>query len=125
MLSGKNHLRAARADARALRLAARDAARHARAAGNAEVQELMDDVEELIHRIGDTVDPETLRVRERVSEAVASTRKAIADGGARVRRQAGEALAVGDQYVRKQPWEAVGAAAVLGLVLGFLVFRRS
>lgn len=120
MHTAKDHMRATRGDARALRHAARDAARHARAAGNAELQLLIEDVEELIQRVGDTVDPETLRVRERVAEAVANARDSIAERSAQVR----QALSASDHYVRNQPWEAVGAAAVLGVVLGFLVFRR-
>jgi ElaB/YqjD/DUF883 family membrane-anchored ribosome-binding protein len=113
-------MRAARSDARALRHAARDAARHARAAGNAEVEALIEDVEELIRRVGDAAGPENLRARERVAEAVANTREAIEERSAQIR----QALAASDKYVRNQPWEAVGAAALLGLVLGFLVFRR-
>jgi ElaB/YqjD/DUF883 family membrane-anchored ribosome-binding protein len=41
-----------------------------------------------------------------------------------VQRQARGALTAGDTYVREQPWEAIGAAALMGLVIGFLVFRR-
>jgi ElaB/YqjD/DUF883 family membrane-anchored ribosome-binding protein len=42
----------------------------------------------------------------------------------RVQRQAREALSAGDTYVHDQPWQAIGAAAVAGLVLGLLVYRR-
>jgi len=120
----KESLRAARGDAKALRDAARSAARHARAAGNAEVEALIEDVEELIHQIGEAAEPEMARARERVTDAVASTKRAIAGGATQVRRQAGEALEAGDSYVRGQPWKAVGAAAALGLIVGVLAFRR-
>ena len=29
-----------------------------------------------------------------------------------------------DQYVREQPWQAVGISAAVGLLIGFLVGRR-
>ena len=125
MQTAKDHVRAARADARALRDAARDAARHARAAGDAEVQQLIEEVEEMIGRVGDVLDPETLRLRERVTDAVANTRRALAAGSAQVRHRAGEAWTASDHYVRGKPWEAVGAAALLGVALGFLLFRRN
>jgi len=121
--TAKDHLRTARADARALRDAARDAARHARAAGNAEVQKLIEDVEDLIRHLGATVDPDTARLRARVADAVTDTRRALAEGATQVRRHAGEALAASDTYVHAQPWQAIGAAAVAGLVVGFLVRR--
>jgi ElaB/YqjD/DUF883 family membrane-anchored ribosome-binding protein len=120
----KESLRAARGDARAMRDAARSAARHARAAGNAEIEALIEDVEQLIHQIGEAAEPEMARARERVTDAVASTKRAIAGGATQVRRQAGEALEAGDSYVRGQPWKAVGAAAALGLIVGVLAFRR-
>jgi ElaB/YqjD/DUF883 family membrane-anchored ribosome-binding protein len=41
-----------------------------------------------------------------------------------VQRQAKEALEAGDRYVRDQPWDAIGIAAVAGLAIGFLVGRR-
>jgi ElaB/YqjD/DUF883 family membrane-anchored ribosome-binding protein len=41
-----------------------------------------------------------------------------------VQRQARQALAAGDSYVHEQPWEAIGAAAVAGLLVGLLVLRR-
>jgi ElaB/YqjD/DUF883 family membrane-anchored ribosome-binding protein len=124
MKTGNYHLRAARADARALRDAARDAARHARAAGNAEVLKLIEDVEELVRQVGEAAEPQTQRIRERMADAVSSTRRAIASSAAQVRRQAGDALEAGDSYVHGQPWQVIGAAAVVGLVAGFLMFRR-
>jgi ElaB/YqjD/DUF883 family membrane-anchored ribosome-binding protein len=77
-----------------------------------------------VRHLGAAVDPETARIRARVTDAVESTRRAVTSGAAQVRRQAGEALAAGDDYVRAQPWQAVGAAALAGLVIGLLIFRR-
>jgi ElaB/YqjD/DUF883 family membrane-anchored ribosome-binding protein len=126
MQSARQHLRAARADARTLRSAARDAARHAGAAGNIEVQKLIEDVEELIENLGEAIhSPETERMRARVADTIVSTRRALTSGASQMRRQAGEAWDAGDSYVRAQPWQAVGAAALAGLVIGLLVFRRS
>jgi ElaB/YqjD/DUF883 family membrane-anchored ribosome-binding protein len=117
-------LRAARADARALRDAARAAARHAREAGNAEVEKLITDVEELIGQLDESLEPQSARVRAGFTEAVGGARRAIADGATQARRRAGEALAASEGYVRGRPWGAVGAAAIAGLVLGVLAFRR-
>jgi ElaB/YqjD/DUF883 family membrane-anchored ribosome-binding protein len=109
---------------RNLKHAARDAARRARAVGNQEVETLISEVEELIERLGDTADPGIARIRARVAETVRSTRRALSEGAAGVQRQARQALTAGDTYVRAQPWEAIGFAAAVGVVIGFLVFRR-
>ena len=112
------------AETRTLREAARDAARRARAAGNQEVENLITDVEELIERLADSADPAVVQIRARVSEAVRRTRRAITIGASEAQRQARSALVAGDSYVHEQPWEAIGAAAVAGLLIGLLLFRR-
>ena len=113
-----------RHDARTIRSAAREAARQARVAANQEVRKLIADVEDLVRRVGDAADPELARLRAKVESTVATTKKAISDGTDQVQRQAKEALEAGDRYVRDQPWEAIGIAAVAGLAIGFLVGRR-
>lgn len=109
-------------DTQTLRDAARDAAR--RAAGNPELEQLIADVEALIDRLGDPKDPATAQLCSRVAEAVARARRAVNERAAQVQRQTREALEAGDAYVRTQPWESVGVAAVAGLVVGMLLFRR-
>jgi len=111
-------------EARGLRDAARAAAHRARALGNAEVEKLIGEVDELITRLADTADPGIARLRARVADTLRSTRRAVADGAAQVQRQARQAFDAGDTYVREQPWEAVGVAAFAGLVVGLLLFRR-
>jgi ElaB/YqjD/DUF883 family membrane-anchored ribosome-binding protein len=113
-----------RHDGRTIRSAAREAARQARVAANQEVRKLIADVEELIRRVGDAADPELARLRAKVESTVATTRKAISDGTEQVQRQAKNAFEASDRYVRDQPWEAIGIAAIAGLAIGLLVGRR-
>ncbi len=114
--------RAAERDARSLKRAAREAAE--RAAGNPEVEKLIADVEALIDRLGDAGDPAVAHLCAKVADAVASAKRAVNERATLVQRQARDALAAGDVYVHEQPWEAIGVAAVAGLVIGMLVFRR-
>jgi ElaB/YqjD/DUF883 family membrane-anchored ribosome-binding protein len=112
-----------RGHARNIRGAAREAAQQAGAAASDEVQNLIADVEDLIDRVGDAADPEVRRLRSKVTAAIATTKTSIADGAEQVQRQAKEAFLAGDRYVRNQPWEAIGIAALAGLAVGFLVAR--
>jgi len=113
-----------RHDGKTVKGAARDAARQARVAANQEVHKLIADVEDLVRRVGDAADPELARLRAKVESTVVTTKRAISDGTEQVQRQAKEALEAGDRYVRDQPWDAIGIAAVVGLAIGFLVGRR-
>jgi ElaB/YqjD/DUF883 family membrane-anchored ribosome-binding protein len=91
------------------------------AAASEEVQNLIADVEDLIDRVGEAADPEVKRLRAKVADAVVSTKRTIATGADQVQRQAKEAFDASDRYVRNQPWEAIGIAALAGIAVGFLV----
>ena len=111
-------------DATTLREAARDAARRAQATGNMEVEMLCADVEELINRVGQSADPNVAHLCARVAEAVANARRAMNVRATQVQRQARDAFVASDSYVREQPWQAIGAAAMVGVLIGLLAFRR-
>ena len=113
-----------RHDGKTIKGAAREAARQARVAANQEVRKLIADVEELIRRVADAADPELARLRAKVESTVATTKRAISDGTEQVQRQAKDAFEASDRYVRDQPWEAIGIAAIAGLAIGLLVGRR-
>ena len=104
--------------------AAREAAQDATGTAREEVQNLISDVEDLIDRVGDAADPEVRRLRSKVATAVETTKKSIADSADQIQRQAREAFLAGDRYVRNQPWEAIGIAALAGIAVGYLVSRR-
>jgi ElaB/YqjD/DUF883 family membrane-anchored ribosome-binding protein len=113
-----------RPDPRTLRSAAREAAQQASAAAGDEVQNLIADVEDLMARVGDAADPEIRRLRSKVAAAITTAKKSIAEGVEQVQGQANQAIEASDRYVRNQPWEAIGIAALAGLAVGFLVARR-
>lgn len=102
----------------------REASRQARAAVREEVQKLIADVEGLIRRVGDAADPELRRMRAEVQNAIAATRQALAERAEQVQQRAGEVFEASDSYVRAQPWQTLGAVAVVGLFVGFLIGRR-
>jgi ElaB protein len=90
-------------------------------AASEEVQNLIADVEDLVDRVGEAADPEIRRLRAKVADAVISTKRSIAAGADHVQRHAKDAFDASDRYVRNQPWEAIGIAALAGIAVGFLV----
>ena len=100
------------------------AVRTAAGAGAHEVQNLIADVEDLVAGLGEAIDPELARLKSRVKETVDSTRQAIAGGVSTVQDQARVALSASDDYVREQPWQAIGITALASFLIGFLAGRR-
>ncbi len=89
-----------------------------------EIRNLMADTVDLLDRMAHVADPETLRLREKLAQSLATAKRAVGEGADRIQRQARQALRAGDGYVRDRPWNAVGIAAAAGLIVGLLIRKR-
>ena len=89
-----------------------------------EVSALIADVQELLWRVGHLADPEITLLRTKVENGISAAKHTLAEGSTTVRRSAREALSAGDGFVRDHSWQAVGIAAVAGVLVGFLAARR-
>lgn len=89
-----------------------------------EVRALLADVQQLMQRIAHDADPAIIQLRTKVEAAMAMARSALAGGTERAAKEARSAIDRGDRYVAAQPWQAMGIAAVAGLILGIVVARR-
>jgi ElaB/YqjD/DUF883 family membrane-anchored ribosome-binding protein len=89
-----------------------------------DLQTVVEDAEALLQataaQTGERID--TIRSRARESLKQAKTRLAEAEG--EVMGQVREVTATTDEYVHENPWQAVGVAAGVGLLLGLLISRR-
>ena len=61
---------------------------------------------------------------QRVGESLDQGRVALAEMQAAISERTRECLRTTDVYVRDNPWQAVGIAAGVGLVIGLLMSRR-
>jgi ElaB/YqjD/DUF883 family membrane-anchored ribosome-binding protein len=92
---------------------------------NGQVRNFLDNVEDLTKALKDVDTPDVARVRAKVKMALAAAKSAVADTAAQLK---GHAQVVGkrtDNYVRDNPWQVIGVAAVIGLAVGILASRRS
>jgi ElaB/YqjD/DUF883 family membrane-anchored ribosome-binding protein len=100
----------------------------ARGAGdyaNGQVRNFLDNVEDLTKALKDVDTPDVARVRAKVKIALAAAKSAVSDTATQLK---GHAKTVGkrtDGYVRDNPWQVIGVAAVIGLAVGILASRRS
>jgi ElaB/YqjD/DUF883 family membrane-anchored ribosome-binding protein len=92
---------------------------------NGQINAFIENVEDLTHALKDVDTPEIARVKAKVKIALAAAKSALADGAAQVRSQARQVTKTTDTYVRDNPWQVVGIAAVIGLTIGILASRRS
>ena len=92
---------------------------------NGQINSFIENVEDLTHALKDVDTPEIARVKAKVKIALAAAKSALADGAAQVRSQALQASKTTDTYVRDNPWQVVGIAALIGIAVGILASRRT
>jgi ElaB/YqjD/DUF883 family membrane-anchored ribosome-binding protein len=92
---------------------------------NGQVNNFLDSVEDLTKALKDVDTPEIARVRAKVKIALVAAKSAVADTASQLRSQAQQVGKRTDGYVRDNPWQVIGIAAVVGLAVGILASRRS
>lgn len=92
---------------------------------NGKINTFIENVEDLTLALKDVDTPEIARVKAKVKIALAAAKSALADGAEQVRTQARQVTKTTDTYVRDNPWQVVGIAAVIGLAVGIFASRRS
>jgi ElaB/YqjD/DUF883 family membrane-anchored ribosome-binding protein len=92
---------------------------------NGQINTFIENVEDLTQALKNVDTPEIARVKAKVKIALAAAKSALADGAAQVRTQAREVSKTTDSYVRDNPWQVVGIAALIGIAVGIFASRRS
>jgi ElaB/YqjD/DUF883 family membrane-anchored ribosome-binding protein len=82
------------------------------------------DAEGLLKATATQTGEKVQEVRARTEESVRQAKERLAGVEEEALRRAKELAGDADQYVRGNPWQAVGVAAGVGLVLGLLISRR-
>ncbi len=94
------------------------------AATTSEWRDLVADVEDLLKKVANVGDAEIAQVRDRLQKTLASAKSSAAAGARRARVYAQDASTATEDYVRESPWTAVGLAAAVGVLIGFIASRR-
>jgi ElaB/YqjD/DUF883 family membrane-anchored ribosome-binding protein len=92
---------------------------------NAQVNSFLSSVEDLTNALKDVESPEIAKVRTKVRLALMAARSAASDTASQIRTQAQQVGQRTDTFVRDNPWQVIGIAAVVGLAVGILTSRRS
>jgi ElaB/YqjD/DUF883 family membrane-anchored ribosome-binding protein len=92
---------------------------------NGQVKSFLDNVEDLTKALKDVDTPDVARVRAKVKIALAAAKSAVGDTAAQIRGQAQQVGKRTDSFVRENPWQVIGVAALIGLAVGIFASRRS
>jgi ElaB/YqjD/DUF883 family membrane-anchored ribosome-binding protein len=89
-----------------------------------DLKTLIGDAEELLRASATQAGEKISVARQKIEQSLVEGKKTLADAEKVLIKKSKEAADVADDYVRENPWSAVGIAAAVGLVLGLLI-RRS
>jgi ElaB/YqjD/DUF883 family membrane-anchored ribosome-binding protein len=91
---------------------------------NGQVRNFLDNVEDLTRALRDVDTPDIAKVRAKVKIALAAAKSALDDTATQLRGQAQQVGQRTDTFVRDNPWQVIGIAAVVGLAVGIFASRR-
>ncbi|MGH7929085.1 MAG: DUF883 family protein [Candidatus Binatia bacterium] len=85
---------------------------------------LIADTEELLKASANQAGEKFTAARQKIEQSLLEGKKSLADAEKLLVQKSKEAADIADDYVRENPWSAVGIAVSAGLLLGLLI-RRS
>ena len=85
---------------------------------------IITDSEDLLKAAAAVSDEGFTTARRKFEEKLKNAKVALADASQPVFDRTMETAAIADDYVRGNPWTAIGAALVAGMLFGFLAAKR-
>jgi len=89
-----------------------------------DLKTVVEDAEALLQATAAQTGERIDTVRSRAQESLQRARTRLAEVEGDARNQVREVAASTDEYVRRNPWQAMGIAAGFALLLGLLISRR-
>lgn len=89
-----------------------------------DLKALMNDADELLRATASTAGEKITLARQKIEQSLVEGRKAVADAEKTFVKKSKEAAEIADDYVRENPWSAIGIAAGVGVVLGLLIRNK-
>jgi ElaB/YqjD/DUF883 family membrane-anchored ribosome-binding protein len=89
-----------------------------------DLKAVVNDAEELLKATAQQTGEKIAAVRAKAEESLRIAKDRIAQEGAVVVEKAKVVARSTDEFVKENPWQAVGIGALAGLVIGILISRR-
>jgi len=88
------------------------------------VKSSLSDAEDLLREAASSTGERAAELRDRALVSLRRTREALYDAQDMVLARGRRAARMTDDYVHDNPWQAVGLAGLVGLLVGLLIARR-
>lgn len=88
-----------------------------------DLQNVVADAEELLRATASQTGERVSVARERIEENLAAAKQRLAIAERAVLERTKQAATATDEYVHDNPWQAIGIAAGVGLLIGMLISR--
>jgi ElaB/YqjD/DUF883 family membrane-anchored ribosome-binding protein len=89
-----------------------------------DLKTLVTDAEELLKATASQAGEKIAVARQKIEQSLVEGKKALADVETTLVKKSKECAEIADDYVRENPWNAVGIAASVGLVIGLLLRNK-
>jgi ElaB/YqjD/DUF883 family membrane-anchored ribosome-binding protein len=89
-----------------------------------DLQAALEDTEAMLKDLADQGSSISDSVRERIGANLKGVKEKLQETEALVTDQAKAAAKATDEYVRENPWQSIGIAAGVGLLVGLMISRR-
>jgi len=89
-----------------------------------DLRRIIGDAEELLRATANQAGEKVAAARARVQDSLDSAKLKLEVLGEEAADQARAAVRATDDYVHDHPWQSVGIAAMVGLVLGMMISRK-
>jgi ElaB/YqjD/DUF883 family membrane-anchored ribosome-binding protein len=89
-----------------------------------DLQAVVSDAEALLKATAHQAGEKVQEVRAKAEQSVQAARERLAELQENAMDQTRELVNEGEEYVRRNPWQSVGIAAGVGLLVGLLIGRR-
>lgn len=89
-----------------------------------DLRRIIGDAEELLRATANQAGEKVAAARARVQDSLDSAKLKLELLGEEAADQARAAVRATDDYVHDHPWQSVGIAAMVGLVLGMMISRK-
>jgi len=90
----------------------------------ADMKVVVSDAEEILRATAGVAGEKMADLRERIGERLRDARLRIDDAEAALVDKTKAAARAADDFVNENPWQAVGIAAGIGVLLGIIIGRR-
>jgi len=89
-----------------------------------DIQNVVSDAQDLLKTVQDTGSDKMGEMRAKMQAQIDAARQTLTELQQGVQDGAKVAINTTDEYVRANPWRAVGISAGIGALIGFLIARR-